>query len=1228
MSLLSATPAKRCGGCAVETGNSRSRKAAALAPLQHEVEVGAALERLDRGDKDAVALPVDFRVALLKVDRAGDDAVALAGASQLSGAGARDAGQEEAVGVVAVGASLNFRREVAKVTDVGVGRLLSTFEGHEVSGGEFDVIPVEAGADGFQDSVSYGRVGLGRLGNLLAVGHGQGGCRDLGRDGRRAHTVASAGAGEGLVVGADTGSVRRDGGGDGGAGTYDGEGQSSSAVTPGRRAQRGQVFAKGAKRAAQAGVVHHIGPFHVLGVEFRDLSRGDYDGVGYSAAPPFQPRRVEPYLSNHVDDSSDAGLRGDNARSVGLILRQSTFGPNAPSAYFPRSLAYLGRRVNFGIRESIREIKGLNRCDRDRGVGAQILPAAELFGVAFAHWATVCHLHDKVLPLLGPHAPSPLFDQYLCNTGNGLLDVPFCEILLGKIRDLLQGLLPTFSRGPVIQGHRLEIVVDVELLAVALPVPHGLFRIRGLLCHTRQQFQLLPKDLPPSELVALSGLQHLLHPLGKVGTFVLVLEIHSCPYAHGQGNDPLILLGVDLVDGLGRRAVGSQGAVDLRPTIDHNWLKVPGSCRGGSRDFVFRNIRGWSEIKNPSAEEVANDLVYWNPHILVRPRGSMPKLEDLSLSGITNTNEEQNLDDTEKCGVLRIFDSADGQAALPVFAESSLRILSELMGHQLQAIAMMTERESRIIGNSKFPSLWIPEDSPQGPRYIDLNRFSYFVYHGNERRKAVKGFKDHDLVLITYETLRSDIKSKGPLSTAMWLRVVLDEGTSYPQPEFSGFSGTCKLRAHYRWCLTGTPIQNSIDDYGALLAFLRVHSLNTKVQFDKHVANPIRNQTPDAFGRLRDLVNATCLRRTKATAGLVFQLPSRLDEVHSITLDAEDQQLCSLFQKKAEELASHRNIQRPGTGSSGRNILALITILRRICDHGRHMIPPEAFQLLDVNLDGKASSFPDIMNSSCSQCGEDLDDLPSAAGDSSPQSKESNRLCSSCKVAQKEDSLTNLMDLDDDPANTSSIPAVSSNVVPPSAKVKALLTNLYKHPGKRQVDYVSVVFTSWTAMLNLVENAFRTYSIRFQRLDGQMSIAARTKAIDEFNTDPRCLVILCKIGSAAEGIDLTAACNVHILEPHWNPMLEAQAVDRVHRIGQSQDVSVTRYLVKDSVEMYVKWVQDDKLRLISQSLNCTEKVEEFEKRKAELKSPKRTVLSFHITNVVYLGIREVQPKYW
>ncbi|KAL6796982.1 P-loop containing nucleoside triphosphate hydrolase protein [Trichoderma sp. SZMC 28012] len=122
-------------------------------------------------------------------------------------------------------------------------------------------------------------------------------------------------------------------------------------------------------------------------------------------------------------------------------------------------------------------------------------------------------------------------------------------------------------------------------------------------------------------------------------------------------------------------------------------------------------------------------------------------------------------------------------------------------------------------------------------------------------------------------------------------------------------------------------------------------------------------------------------------------------------------------------------------------------------------------------------------------------------------------------------------------------------------------------------------------MVDLTQQCLKANGFVCARIDGQLSLEERSKAIKQFILDPKCTVLLATIGSAAEGIDLTVANNVHLLEPHWNPMTEAQALDRVHRIGQPREVLVTRYITRDTIETYVQWIQEEKLRLIRRSLN-------------------------------------------
>ena len=122
----------------------------------------------------------------------------------------------------------------------------------------------------------------------------------------------------------------------------------------------------------------------------------------------------------------------------------------------------------------------------------------------------------------------------------------------------------------------------------------------------------------------------------------------------------------------------------------------------------------------------------------------------------------------------------------------------------------------------------------------------------------------------------------------------------------------------------------------------------------------------------------------------------------------------------------------------------------------------------------------------------------------------------------------------------------------------------------------SVVFSQWTTMLDLVEIELRKRKVGYTRLDGSMKRADRTNAIVSFQTDPETVVMLVSIKAGGVGyvpslivltgrLNLTAASHVFVFEPAWNPAIEQQAIDRVHRLGQTSDVQVIRYIAKGTV---------------------------------------------------------------
>lgn len=145
-----------------------------------------------------------------------------------------------------------------------------------------------------------------------------------------------------------------------------------------------------------------------------------------------------------------------------------------------------------------------------------------------------------------------------------------------------------------------------------------------------------------------------------------------------------------------------------------------------------------------------------------------------------------------------------------------------------------------------------------------------------------------------------------------------------------------------------------------------------------------------------------------------------------------------------------------------------------------------------------------------------------------------------------------------------------------SSKVMALMKHLRdlrrEHPLMR-----SVVFSQFTSFLSLIEPALKRSNMRFLRLDGSMSQKARAAVLEEFNeARGGFTVLLISLRAGGVGLNLTAARRVFMMDPWWSFAVEAQAIDRVHRMGQEGEVRVCRFIVKDSVEERMLKVQERK----------------------------------------------------
>ena len=100
-----------------------------------------------------------------------------------------------------------------------------------------------------------------------------------------------------------------------------------------------------------------------------------------------------------------------------------------------------------------------------------------------------------------------------------------------------------------------------------------------------------------------------------------------------------------------------------------------------------------------------------------------------------------------------------------------------------------------------------------------------------------------------------------------------------------------------------------------------------------------------------------------------------------------------------------------------------------------------------------------------------------------------------------------------------------------------------------------------------------------------MSSAQRNNAVIEFADDPNVSILLVSLKAGNSGLNLTAASQVILFDPFWNPYIEEQAIDRAHRIGQRLPVQVHRVLVPDTVEDRIIALQEKKRALIEGALD-------------------------------------------
>uniref|UniRef100_A0A8C7VXB1 Excision repair cross-complementation group 6-like 2 n=1 Tax=Oncorhynchus mykiss TaxID=8022 RepID=A0A8C7VXB1_ONCMY len=438
----------------------------------------------------------------------------------------------------------------------------------------------------------------------------------------------------------------------------------------------------------------------------------------------------------------------------------------------------------------------------------------------------------------------------------------------------------------------------------------------------------------------------------------------------------------------------------------------------------------------------------------------------------------------------------------------------------------------------------------------ELETWGHFltvVVHGLRKEEELARIRRgrSEIALTTYETLRLYLEQFNSID---WSAVIVDEAHKIKNPN-SQITGAMKdLRCPVRVGLTGTILQNNLDELWCVMDWAIPRCLGSLGNFKNMFSDPIElgqkhSVTKRALATGRRAVRALAaklshwfLRRTKAL--IREQLPKKDDRVvycsltsfqqtvYQAVLDTED---VTLLLRSSEKCDCHSGHSR-----------------RKCC----YKVNARGVRVTDLYF-----SYLAILRKVANHVA-----LLQSKWNTSKKQQYVNEICE--KVFQKFPDFT-------EKCKQAAFEAMSDPMY--SGKMK-VLQRLLKHYTQRK-DKV-LLFSLSTKLLDVLESYCMADGLEYSRLDGNTKPRERLKIVKEFNSCPD--INLCLVSTMAGGLGLNfVGANIVVLfDPTWNPANDLQAIDRAYRIGQCRDVKVFRLISLGTVEevIYLRQVYKQQLQ--------------------------------------------------
>lgn len=416
------------------------------------------------------------------------------------------------------------------------------------------------------------------------------------------------------------------------------------------------------------------------------------------------------------------------------------------------------------------------------------------------------------------------------------------------------------------------------------------------------------------------------------------------------------------------------------------------------------------------------------------------------------------------------------------------------LGKTLQAIIAITQckkenpgRQSLIVCPTSLVYNWQEEFHKFNPNLkiliIDSNPA--------QRRKLLQMVEQYDVLVTSYNLLQKDVELYKDL---LFDYVVLDEAQHIKNRGTRNAKSVKMIQATHRLILTGTPIENSLEELWSLFDFLMPGLLSS---FDRFIEKYIRNSghaenKSTNIECLRKKISPFILRRMKED--VLNDLPPVSEILYHCQLSDTQQGLYTSYAKSAKEELS-RLVKKEGFDKIQIHVLATLTRLKQICCH------------------------PAIFAKEKAEHGD-------------------------------------------------------------SAKYDMLMELL---PSLIAGKHKTVIFSQYTKMLTILRDDLQQRGIPFAYLDG--SSKNRVSIVKQFNEDATIPVFLVSLKAGGVGLNLVGADTVIHYDMWWNPAVENQATDRVHRLGQKKSVSSYKLVTLNTIEEKILNLQNRKRGLVKKVMS-------------------------------------------